>query len=351
MIYSPFHNDRVRALALAITAAMHVSFIVCMNIGVFPYVSLVALLLLVPDRWIERLFAHRRERLARVSIYYEPGCGFCQRTSLLLREFLLSPDASVQPASVQPDIARLLLERQSWVVRGDDGRLHLKWAAMAYVLKQNSVTAWLGWLSDIPKLRLVMDSFYDLIGRNRRRLGPLTCVLFPIRSPPPIGRTAIALCAILAILALGSNIASVVRTYRATPLWFDHLVALAQVRQEWTLFAPVPVRHAWDYRITGRALDGSALDLSNVLPVTRLPGKGALQFSSHRWLKYLVRFDRLSTEEWSSLGHYLCRNARVVSGIPIKAIDVEMSSRPAVGTAAPADVKVRQGTFDCTVTP
>lgn len=349
MIYSPFDNDRVRAIALAIAAAMHVSFIVCLNIGAFPYVSLVALLLLVPDRWIDRLFARRRERLAQVAIYYEPDCGFCQRTSLLLREFLLSSTANVQPASVEPDIARLLVERQSWVVRGDDGKLYLKWAAMAYVLRQHPFTAWLGWLFDIPRLKPAMDHFYDLIGRNRRRLGPVARVLFPLRSKPPVGRATIALCAALAILALGSNVSSVVRMYRAIPQSFEHLVALAQVRQEWKLFAPNPVHHAWTYRVIGRGPDGSGVDLSHVLPVTIVPG--ALQFSSHRWLKYHVRFDELSKEEWSALGRYLCRRARAASALAVRTIEVEMSTRPVVAIADPADVKVRQGTFDCEATP
>jgi hypothetical protein len=177
--------------------------------------------------------------------------------------------------------------------------------------------------------------------------------VFPLRSPPPIGRAAVALCAVLAILALGSNIASMVRMYRAAPSLFEHVTAVAQVRQEWALFAPVPVHHAWTYRATGRASDGSVIALNNVLPVTTLPGPGdgAVHFSSHRWLKYHVRFDRLSADEWSSLGQYLCRRARTVAGSAVRTIEVEMSSRPVIATAYPDDIAIRQGAFDCAATP
>jgi hypothetical protein len=350
VVYSPIQNERMRAIALVLAAAMHVSFIVCMNIGAFPYISLAALLILVPDSWIDRLLRRRRERLARVTVYYELGCGFCHRISLLLREFLLSPASPVLPASADPEAARLLAENRSWVVRGPDGAVHLKWRAMAYLLKQNPLTAWLGWLTDLQSLRAAMARLYDLIGRNRRRLGPLAQFAFPLRSPQPVGRVALACCGILAALAMVSNVYSVVRIYDPTPRRLDDIFAIAQVRQEWTLFAPWPTHHRWDYRLTARDAEGSVRDLGELLPVPPVrsgPADGPVQFASHRWLKYLVRFDRLSDAEWAALGQYLCRQARLQPGGPIKSVEVEMSSRPIMTAADLADVAVRRGSFEC----
>jgi hypothetical protein len=91
LVYSLWYNDLTRAVALAAMAAMHASFIFCLNIGAFPYISLATLILLVPDSWWNR--GRRRERLATVQINFEPGCGFCERIALLLREFLLAPSA------------------------------------------------------------------------------------------------------------------------------------------------------------------------------------------------------------------------------------------------------------------
>src|SRR5262249_17774228 len=137
LLYSPWRNDLTRGLALAGLAAMHLSFIALLNIGGFPFICLAVLILLVPDRLWDRLVQARRARLAKVAIFYEPDCGFCERVSLLLREFLLSPMATVAPASVDPEALRLLTAHNSWVVRGADGAVHLKWRAVAYVLKQN----------------------------------------------------------------------------------------------------------------------------------------------------------------------------------------------------------------------
>src|SRR6185369_10292474 len=74
LIYAPWRNDAARAIALAGTALMHVAFIVCLNVGGFPYLCLAMLLLLVPDRWLDRLWRRRRTRLAAITIFYEPGC-------------------------------------------------------------------------------------------------------------------------------------------------------------------------------------------------------------------------------------------------------------------------------------
>src|SRR5262249_58336021 len=118
LIYSPWCHDLTRGFALSGFAAMHLSFIVLLNIGGFPFICLAVLILLVPDRWWDRLLEERRARLAKVAIFYEPDCGFCERVSLLLREFLLSPTATVAPASVDPEALRLLTAHNSWVVRG-----------------------------------------------------------------------------------------------------------------------------------------------------------------------------------------------------------------------------------------
>ncbi|MGQ0674589.1 MAG: HTTM domain-containing protein, partial [Rhodospirillales bacterium] len=82
MVYSPWRNDWLRAAALAGAALMHLSFIVFLNIGTFPYICLAMLALLAPDEWWRRLLRRRGERLGRVRIFYDPDCGFCHRVCL-----------------------------------------------------------------------------------------------------------------------------------------------------------------------------------------------------------------------------------------------------------------------------
>ena len=193
LIYSPWRNELTRAVAIAGSMMMHVSFIFFLRIGGFPYLCLIMLILLVPDRWIDRVLRRRRERLGRVTIFYEPGCAFCEKVSRLLREFLLAPTTQLLPASADPSALRLLSESKSWVVRDPGGQVHLKWRAMAYVMRQNGLTAPLAWVTDLPALRRPMERCYDFVGAHRQRLGRITALVLPLRSDDSIGRVALAL--------------------------------------------------------------------------------------------------------------------------------------------------------------
>jgi hypothetical protein len=364
LVYCPWRNDLTRGFALAATAAMHASFIVCLTLGGFPYISLTMLLLLIPDRWLERALRARRARLGRVAIYYEPGCVFCHKVSLVLREFLLSPTAVVRPASVDAKVLRLLKKNRSWVVRGANRALLLKWRALTYLLRQNPLLAPLGWLAERPALRAAGDRFYDFIGRHRRGLGAMTKIILPFRRPPPPGRSAQALCGVLAVLALTINIVGIeppafgtaggdqpVRFAHRAPRWLVELAVDSQVWQGWPLFTPPP---HWrrDYRFVARDANGAGSDLMARLPMppVREEAGGRLVFPDSRWLKFFTQFNLLSDRDWASFGRYLCRAAQDATAPPasaVTAIDLTTTTRPIDGTPASGMPPDQSRRFEC----
>jgi hypothetical protein len=359
LVYCPWRNDLTRGFALGAAATMHLSFIFCLTIGPFPYVSLVALLPLVPDAWIVRALRRRRERLGRVMIFFEPGCDFCEKASLLLREFLLSPTASVLPADADGKALCLLRAHNSWVVRDPEGSLRLKSAAMAYLLQQNPVLAPCGWLL----VRWPADRLYDVIGAHRKGLGRATALLLSFRTPPAIHSSANALCGALALLALTINVTDVrlpaflshsatpLRFVERTPLWLLLLAVDAQVWQRWPLFAPPP---HWQrtYRIVATTADGSDyFDLMAQLtePWFRVLPDGRIAFSDARWLKYFTQLDILKSGDWEAFGAYLCRVAQSVRLASKSVTSIELSTQtqpwndtPVAGM--PAD---QHRSFDC----
>ena len=64
LIYSPWRNELTRAIAIGGSALMHLSFIVFLYIGGFPYICLIMLVLLVPDIWIDRLLRRQTRGVA-----------------------------------------------------------------------------------------------------------------------------------------------------------------------------------------------------------------------------------------------------------------------------------------------
>jgi len=320
-----------------------------LNVGGFPYVCLAMLLLLVPDPWIDRLLARRRTRLAGFTIFYEPGCNFCQRVSLVLREFLLSPTSSVVSASADPQACRLLMENNSWVVRDGNGQFYLKWRAMDQLLRQNPLLAPAAWFFERGLMRKPMEKLYDLIGANRQRFARVTKIFLPIRSTAPIGRLGLALCGFLMGLAFLSNVFGLMGLSFPALRRFDQVTAAFQVKQRWEVFAPNPVHFQRDYRVIAHMADGSAVDVMTLLPtpVFRVDANLRVAFSIPRWTKYYTRFDEFSEEAWAGFGRYLCRQAQArMPASTVQGVEITLVTEPIEGTP-PAVTPVQHRVLDC----
>lgn len=354
LIYSPWRNGLTRAAAIALSAAMHLSFIVFLRIGGFPYLCLIMLVLLVPDAWFDRMLRGRRERLRAMTVYFEPGCGFCEKVARLLREFCLAPGVPVRPSSSNRAAHALLRRHNSWVVIGADGKPRLEWRAVAYVLARSPLTAPLGWLTDLPALRPAFAALYRGIGARRRAFGKLTARLLPLRSDRPPGRRLLALNGALAALALFSNLISLDQwaidrprqeihsaAYRGVRSGIDEFLAVLQVRQGWALFAPVPTHSLWRYGFAAAAPGGGTAPLA--LRFYRAAADGAPHFASLPWVQVFSRLELFSDSDWRALGAYLCREAA-----PASSVTLDYGRKPAPSPIPGGSVFSTRRSFSCT---
>jgi hypothetical protein len=364
LVFCPWRNNLTRGVALAVAAAMHVAFIFCLNIGSFPYISLAILLLYVPDAWLDVLLQRRRTELEGITIYYEPGCLFCLKVALLLREFLLDHEVSILPASAKPSVFALLKEKKSWVVLDRDGMPHLKWHGVTFLLMRNRFLVPLAWVMETRLLARLLERLYDGIGRRRGCLGAITKLVLPFHNDPPIGRHLTAICGFLMLLTLASNANSIVRIGEpqeggALPPSFldgiDFAARVFQVSQHWYLFAPVPTHYQRKFEILAHLKDGTARDLTLILSKSpfRTHDGTTFEFSHHRWMKYFSKADDFTETEWQALGHYLCRRVRQDSLDLVRsalAIEVILTTHTIThGVDAPTDSdKVLHHSIDCT---
>lgn len=351
LVYCPWRNDWTRAFALLGAACMHVSFMVCLNIGSFPFLSLIILILMIPDAWIDRLLLRRRTRLQNVTLYYNSGCEFCRKILLILREFLLPRSEQVLPAARDPEAFRLLSGRRSWVVRAHDGTLMSNWTALAYILKQNFMFAPLGWLISVAPVRHSLKKLYGLIGRNRQKFLPLATWLLPERKYGPISGPALVFCAFLTVLGFASNISSLLGPdddYESN--LFNRTAAAFQVQQRWRLFAPIPSHATWHYDIVVSKADGSTVDFMRLLRVPLFDtSTGRVRTASHLWFKYFTRFEFFRADDWDALGNYLCRKSQIAIGLlpAVTAVDVKASTQSALAPSGTSDDPPLEVHFDC----
>ena len=314
LIWFPIRNFTVRSGALLLLFGMHTGFLILLHVGIFPMISFASLLLFITTRHWEMAARLWRPAARCTHLFYDQDCGFCLKTCLLLRSFCLNETVAVAKAQDNAEAGPLLVQHNSWVVRDDQDRMHLRWEAVCFVFRQSPVFWTLGWLGQRAVIRPVGDWLYGMIGRNRGSLGRLTARALPFRNDP--GRAhplAEAVCVILIGSILYYNVSMLDCCSRIAPQWFSNLIVDTRLEQKWAMFAPEPRSMTEWIVVRGQAADGTIYPIS--LKGRRLaaepgPVDGEFSYPDTRWKKY---FERLLDPTYASLrpyyGAWLCRKA------------------------------------------
>ncbi len=316
LIWFPLANARVRTVSLLAVIAMHLTFLLLLNVGIFPFVSFASLLLFVTARhwaWLEGWW---RPGVRCAAMFYDQECGFCYKTCLLLRNFCLPATVLIGKAQDDAVAGPLLVQHNSWVVRDDRGGHHVRWAAVCFVLRQSPVFWVFGWLGERPGLREVGDRLYGMIGRNRGALGRVTARLLPYRELD--GRRRLvseALAAAFIGVILLYNLGGLRATAWMAPQGFRAFTIDTRLEQYWSMFAPNP-RDVTDWAVM-RAVtaDGRVLDVFGGVrrPYSEAsPADGRVTYANSKWKKY---YERLFLPGYAPLrGYYaqwVCREVNV----------------------------------------
>jgi len=364
--------DALRIAVMALLALMHIGFIFCLEIGPFAFISLASLTALA-GAWIwdglER--ATRKPQPRALRIYYDRDCGFCHKSVLLMRTFLILPGAEIAPAQDTPRAKELLEENYSWVVIDPDDRAWLKWPAFVTLLRRSPLFFWIGVLLSGKWAREPGNAVYDFVGRHRGAFGGVSARLLPFHErafetvPAAAAWTGFFFVAVTAgnlwqratlerLGATGSALGLVAVALAGAGLWWRlarrlprgttaqvlaaapvlvflawnlctiHVLpgrlyaaltpsfSLLRVDQRWDMFAPYPSKEDGWFVIPGKLADGSEVDLMHpersAVSYDK-PRRVADEWPDIRWHKYL---ERIWSAEYSSnrlyYGRFLCRS-------------------------------------------
>ena len=314
LMFSPVFHVPLRLLLMAMFIGMHVGFLLCLEIGIFPFVSIVSLLAFTPGWVWDRIEARIRtpERLG-LAIYYDGPCEFCRKVCLILRSFVLLRDTPIRAAQDVPDIHHHMLAHNSWVVVDHDGSRHVRWGAVAMVFIRSPIFRPLGALFGASFLRTLGDRIYETVARNRSRRGELTAVLLPyrVRSVHP-SLAANYVIGILLVYVVYTNLTTLPEFAYRLPKRWDELGSALRLQQAWNMFAPAPPRDDGWYVMRGETRDGTPVDLWHRRlgePDWTRPQSLAREYRDDRWRKYLTRlaYDEAQRHR-PYLAQYLCRS-------------------------------------------
>jgi len=135
LAFIPFFNGPIRLVVILAFIALHMGIALTLNIGFFPVVSIIGLIVFVPGLFWDTLFS----RLAVPSrtglkIYYDGECNFCWKIVSLMRTFLLVPGVQTYPAQGDTLANEIFQNNNSWVVIDHNGTTHIGFPALIYVL-------------------------------------------------------------------------------------------------------------------------------------------------------------------------------------------------------------------------
>ncbi|TJY59347.1 DUF393 domain-containing protein [Sinimarinibacterium sp. CAU 1509] len=311
ILLSGLHRG-LRLAGILALALLQFGAIVCLQLGMLPWLALFALAVFV-EGWIWDAMQqrHLRKNPGPLTVYYDKDCRFCETMCLLMREFLILPQANILPAQDSARARTLMEANNSWVVIDADEQAYLKWAAFTILLRRSPLLGWLWPLAKWSALDAPGDRLYAFVVRQRARIAGLSLPLLPPRSirwDNGILRQRLALAA--GVLMLGGALTTFGALPSAIAAVLNPALSMLHLEQEWTLFAPSPPEVSGWLVVSGRRADGREVDVlhpEREAPSFEPPPASDLAAPDLRWRTY---HDRLRDPDHATqralYAGYLC---------------------------------------------
>lgn len=312
LLLSPFRFGPLRTLGAFMFMGMHHSFALCLMLGMFPWIDMTSMLILLPAWfWVqaERLMPAVAQR--QLTVYYDAECDLCKKLVLIFRELLVVPHITVATAQSNAKIHALMQREGAWVVH-DGTTAHTAWAgfiALCRVSPWARVVAPLGMLPGFRQLGRVL--YYSVAGR-RAPWARLSAEALPWREQHLGPNSLASLVALGLFLVIATwNAASVSGSPVRFPDALRPLTYMLRIDQNWGMFAPQPQRDDGWYILPGTLVDGSDADVyrhREAIVSLDKPAVVSDMYSNQRWSKYMMNIWVASNEAYRLyFGQYLCR--------------------------------------------
>ena len=316
LMFTPVFQRFLRPMLIVCFVTMHIGFSMCLEIGLFPVISIIMNLTFLPG-WIWDRIEHRIARASKrnLTIWYDRDCQFCVKLCRIITTVLFLRSVPIQPAQEDPKIGPLLETTNSWVVTNDEGS-YLRWAAMCTLVAASPVFRPLASPLRWRTFSRYGDAVYRLIAENRPVLAGLSDALLPFRK---VRLRTSGPSNLLGAAALGfitvQNLATLPTSGIQLPAYFTATRQALGLYQNWTMFAPYPeLRSPWPF-IRGELVDGTVVDVYNLrlgAPSDERPAVVSSVYANDRWRKFLSNLEDQSYEQGPhrlslNYARYLCR--------------------------------------------
>jgi len=311
LLLLPVRRGWIRITSVVCFVLLHLLFLATLLIGIFPVISIIAMLFFLPGTFWDWLRNKRNPPpQTNIKIYYDQDCGFCLRTVRLIKKLFLLPEIKIAGAQSVPEIAAAMRQRNSWVVLDPGGSRHFGYDAIVVVSAASPVFRFLTAILNLGIVRWLGERIYRYVATHR----PIVGRVLPANSSGNpkllqwLSRIANGAAGALILYVLVLNLATVPALGLSMSDNVRSVGNILGLDQLWNMFAPFPAKDDGWYVIPGKLRNGAAVDLFRAgrsVDYTK-PNYASLEYKNHRWRKYM---ELLRKREYLQpvYGRYLCR--------------------------------------------
>lgn len=315
LIFSPIFHKQLRFVFMIAFITMHIGFFICLEIGLFPLISITMNLLFMPS-WMWNKLANRIKRSSKlVIIWYDGAYDFCLKICHILRVFLLLENVKIQPAQNNPDIFELMQKHNSWIVEHNN-KTEIKWSALTFLFGLSYIFKALNPILSLQYVRSIGDRFYEFIGRNRSLFSHVSQRFLPFKAVSvQSGKLQTILVLFFTGFVFVQNLSTIPAIGFQLPYEYRMVRQAFGLYQNWTMFAPYPeLDSPWPI-IPGKLRDGANVNVYNGeigLPDFIKPDVVSAIYESSRWRKFIANMEDQSYTSGPypmllNYGRYQCR--------------------------------------------
>jgi predicted DCC family thiol-disulfide oxidoreductase YuxK len=238
----PSRSITPRLVGLALLASMHLGFLPVLKLGLFPWVSLVCLLPLIPGQPWQRWLKPKPNGPTLPTIYYDQDCRFCRDAATIDTRLLCLEGCPLLPAQSDASVEAVMRQTNSWVVQTADGQRNVEFAAF---LQLCAASPWAHRLTGpLAAITPLGTRIYRLVSHRRRSAWRLLNALrgqpihVGIRLQQACAATVIGL---MLLAAWHASLAQASNSFQQATASFGNRLRHLGLQQRWMVFSPMPM--------------------------------------------------------------------------------------------------------------
>ena len=240
---------KAKMFLIFVMCGFHFSLGIFLHLGFFSWFCITAWLAFLPAEfwnWIQTKLPKKNQPL---TVYYDGDCSFCEKSTRLLKTFLILPHVSFKKAKEDPKATQYMEQKNSWLIMLSDENVIVRWDVFAHILSYSPLFFYLSPICRLKWVSKVGDYAYGMVSQKR---GKLDQIIPQIKEDKPSSNffashilPGFFLFCLLYVLAWNIRELDFNKHEKYFSTKFNGLGHFFHLYQKWNVFSPPPSQSEW----------------------------------------------------------------------------------------------------------